>query len=131
MMVAMVPAVIMIVWVSVHLIMGVVLVVMRVALLRCVVRIARGRRSLGRATLAQPELGRGDPGPIYSIGLDRPCRISERQAPERRAQVIERQARVEQRAEHHVAGSARETVEISDAAHVTGRRVAFRVDLIP
>jgi hypothetical protein len=53
--------------------------------------------------------------PEHAIGVD--VRVAERQAPERPPQVVERQAGVEQRAERHVAGDAREAIEIQDSRH--------------
>jgi hypothetical protein len=40
------------------------------------------------------------------------------QAAQRRAQIVERQTGVEQRAERHVPGDAREAVEVQNAAHI-------------
>ena len=61
------------------------------------------------------ELGRRDAGPQDLLRAE--FHVAERQAAQRAFQVVERQAGVEQRAEHHVARDARETVEIQQPAH--------------
>ena len=61
------------------------------------------------------ELGRRHPGPQHALGGDRVAVDGE--AAERALQLVERQAGVDERAEHHVAGNARETVEIQDPRH--------------
>lgn len=43
--------------------------------------------------------------------------IAERKAAERVSKPVERKAGVEQRADGHVAGNAREAVEVQNAAH--------------
>ena len=65
--------------------------------------------------LVHTELGRGHAGSQDAIGMD--VRIAEREAAERLAQIVERQAGVEQGAERHVAGDAGETIEIQDSRH--------------
>jgi hypothetical protein len=61
------------------------------------------------------ELRRRHTGSQHAIGVD--VRVAEREAAERLAQIVERQAGVEQRAERHVAGDAGETIEIQDSRH--------------
>ena len=55
--------------------------------------------------LRRGEAGAGDTFGPYAVAVDR-------KAAERAAEVFERQARIEQRAEDHVAGCAREAVEV-------------------
>jgi hypothetical protein len=65
--------------------------------------------------LVHAEFGRRHTGPQHAIGVD--VRVAQRQAAEGPPQVVERQAGVEQRAERHVAGDAREAIEIQDSRH--------------
>ena len=61
------------------------------------------------------ELRGGDTGAQHAGGMDVIARDRERA--ERAFQFLERQAGVEQRAQHHVARDARKTVEIQQPAH--------------
>jgi type IV secretory pathway TrbL component len=57
---------------------------------------------------------RGDPGTDDARRLER---VVDAERAQRAAQGVERQAGVEQRAQHHVAGHAGKAVEIQDARH--------------
>jgi hypothetical protein len=70
-----------------------------------------GRRSR-RGLLAHAELGRRHPGPQHALGGDRVAIDGE--AAEGALQILERQAGVEQRSEHHVAGNPRKAVEVQN-----------------
>src|SRR5262245_16164474 len=61
------------------------------------------------------ELRRRHPGAQHFPGVD--MGVPEREAAERGLELIERQTRVEQRAQRHVARDAREAVEVQHAAH--------------
>ena len=61
---------------------------------------------------AHLELRRADARAIHSFGPDRVA--IDRQGAERRADLFERHARVDQRADDHVAGGTREAVEVQD-----------------
>jgi hypothetical protein len=60
--------------------------------------------------LVHRELGCRHAGAQHALGVD--VRVAEREAAERAFQLVERQAGVEQRAERHVAGDAREAIEV-------------------
>jgi hypothetical protein len=66
-----------------------------------------------RTVLVHAELCRGQARAQHAIGVH--VRVAERKAPESPAQIVERQAGVEQGAERHVAGDAGKTVEIQHA----------------
>ena len=65
--------------------------------------------------LDQPELRGRQPRPQHTIG--REAVAGDHQAAERRFELVERQADVEQGAEHHVARRAREAVEVENSRH--------------
>jgi hypothetical protein len=67
------------------------------------------------AVLVDAEFRRRDAGAQHAVGVH--VRVAEGEAAERRTQVGKRQAGVEQRADGHVAGNAREAVEIQHARH--------------
>ena len=60
--------------------------------------------------LVDDELGRRDAGAEHPLRVD--VRVAEREAAERSLQLVERQTGVDERAERHVAGNAREAVEV-------------------
>jgi hypothetical protein len=60
------------------------------------------------------EFGRRHAGAKHAVGGDA---RADREAAERRTQVVERQPGVDERAERHVAGDPREAVEIQDRRH--------------
>jgi hypothetical protein len=59
---------------------------------------------------ANVELRRADPGACHALGPDRIG--SDRQVAKRATQVLESDAGVDERTKNHVAGRARETVEV-------------------
>ena len=61
------------------------------------------------------ELGRRHARPEHAVGGDGVA--VERQAAEGAAQIVERQAGVDERTEHHVAGNAGKAVEVQHACH--------------
>jgi hypothetical protein len=65
--------------------------------------------------LVDAEFRRSDAG--AQDALDVHVRVAQREAAERVAQTFDRHAGVDERAEHHVAGDARETIEIENARH--------------
>ncbi len=105
----------------------------RQALEQCLRAIASGRRQcrlvdqledpgevpmrmrIGPAVFADDKLRRRDPRPEHALRAD--LVAGDGEASERGLQPVERQAGVEQRAEHHVARDAGEAVEIQDGAH--------------
>lgn len=64
--------------------------------------------------LQQPELGRGDSRTQHALRRDRP--VIDGEAAERGLERVEGQAQVQQRAEHHVARGAGETIEVQRLA---------------
>jgi hypothetical protein len=62
--------------------------------------------------IMDPELGGGDTGLDHLFGRHFPA--VDAKTAERGLQLAERQARIEQRAENHVAGRAGEAVEVKD-----------------
>src|SRR5262245_38350324 len=70
---------------------------------------------IGLAVFRDDELRRRHAGPDDSTYAD--VAAVERQAAEGLPQIVERQAGIEQGAEDHVAGDAREAIEVKHAAH--------------
>lgn len=66
---------------------------------------------------ADLELRRGDARPLHTLGPD--CIMIDGQTAQRRPDVIERNACVDQRADDHVAGSTGEAVEVQDGHNPT------------
>src|SRR3954451_22529357 len=87
----------------------------RLPLVRMAVRVHRLRMALHQA-----ELRRRDSGAEDTLGRD--FEVLNRQAAERRLELVEREARIEQGAEDHVARSAVEAVEVEDPHGLPGRR---------
>ena len=67
------------------------------------------------AAVRHAKLGRADAGPVHALVRDRHPVEAERC--DHALQLVERRARVEQRSQQHVAGNAREAVEIQDLRH--------------
>jgi len=78
---------------------------------------AAGLGTWGVGPLNEAELDRGDAGARDAIGRNGERLVAERQAAQCAPQRLERQAGVDERAKHHVAGHARETIEVEDAGH--------------
>ena len=79
---------------------------------------------------AHLELGRADARTLHALGPDRLA--IDRQASESGADLLERHARVDQRADDHVAGRTREAVEVQDLHNLSilldAPREASRLD---
>ena len=73
--------------------------------------------------LVDTELRGRDPRPEDFLGVN--VRIAEREAAQRALQLRERQPGIEQRADRHVAGDPRKTVEVQNPAHSS--RNSFRL----
>ena len=86
-----------------------VVVFVRVVMVRLIVAVCDDGRG---AVLVQTELRRRDAGPQDTFRRD--LEMIDRKAAQSTAQRVERQPRVEEGAENHVAGGAVETVEIED-----------------
>jgi hypothetical protein len=65
-----------------------------------------------------PELGRRYSGAQHALGGD--AADLQREAPQRQAELLERQADIEQRTKHHVPGRSGETIEVRGFRHVRG-----------
>ncbi len=95
-----------------HMHVIVMVVTVRMVLVRA--RLRSHGRWRWRAFL-QVEPGRRYTRPQHALRRDRA--VLDRQATERGAQAVNREPKVEQRPEKHVAGGARETIEIRDPRH--------------
>ena len=105
---------IVVVAVIVVMVMLVVMVMMSVTTLAVTVTMTAGR-DLGHRRFLHPELRRRHAGTEHAVG--RHGAVLYRQAAERRAQAVDRQPQIEQRAEEHVARRAGETVDVSNPGH--------------
>ena len=76
------------------------------------------------ARLVHDKLRRRDTRP--QDPLDANLVAGDREAPEGVRQLLERQARIEQRTEQHVAGNTRKTIEIQQSGHHDTGNGAFR-----
>src|SRR5215510_4962741 len=83
-------------------------------------------RSAASGVFVNAELRRRHPGAQHFPGMD--MGVAEREAAQRGLELVERQTRVEQRAQRHVARDAREAVEVQHAAH---RRPASLKNTLP
>jgi len=106
-------------------------------------RVRLGRHSAMRVMVmfgadtvaADLELRRAEPCALHTLGPD--CITIDGQAAERGADVFERNACINQRADDHVAGSAGEAVEVQDGHNPTilldgrGQPSCFRQRVIP
>ena len=78
-----------------------------------VVVVVVGVRSLGGLPFDHPELRRRHAGAQHALGRD--VVAVDGQTAQRRAKPVERDPRVEQRAQNHVAGGAVEAVEVENS----------------
>jgi biopolymer transport protein ExbB/TolQ len=95
----------------------VVMIMIVVVIMNVLMIVVRMSLTLSRV-FVPPELGRRYSGAQHALGAD--AANLQGEAPQRQTELVERQADIEQCAEHHVSGRPGKAIEVRGFRHVRG-----------